>query len=82
MKTEPKTRSPTTIPVTSLATSVTTPAYSLPGMNGVGACTWYSLATTRTSGKFSAATAMRTRTWPGPSSGAGTSSTSTTSGPP
>ena len=82
MKADPKTRSPTPIPVTSSATSVTTPAYSLPGMKGVGAWTWYSLATTRTSGKFSAATAMRTRTWPGPSSGAGTSSISSTSGPP
>ena len=40
----------------------TTPANSLPGTNGAGSCTWYSLATIRTSGKFTAAYAMSTRT--------------------
>ena len=82
MKVEPNTRSPTEKPVTPSPSSTTSPANSLPGMNGVGACAWYWFATTRTSGKFNAATVMRTRTWPAPTSGTGTSASSTTSGPP
>ena len=78
----PLTRSPTTMPLTPSATSVTTPANSLPGMNGVGTGTWYSLATINTSGKLTAAAPTRTRTWPVASAGEDTSSTSTTSGGP
>ena len=80
--TVPVTRSPTATPCTSGATSVTVPASSLPGTNGVGTVTWYWSATRSTSGKFTAAAAARIRTCPGPRSGAGSSSIVTTSGPP
>ena len=67
---------------TSSATSVTTPANSLPGTNGVGTVIWYWFATSSTSGKLTAAASMATRTCPGPIAGAGRSSTSTDSGGP
>ena len=43
---------------------------------------WYSFATSRTSGKLTAAASTRTRTSPGPSAGDESSSTATTSGGP
>ena len=50
-----------------------TPENSLPGTNGAGTCTWYSLLTMSTSGKFTAAYAMSTSTSPGPGVGSGSS---------
>ena len=79
---DPNTRSPRSRPSTPSPSSTTVPAYSLPKMNGVGTETWYVLATTSTSGKFTAPTLIRTRTWPGPSDGDGISASSMTSGPP
>ena len=58
----PTTRSPTARSPTPSATSATTPANSLPGTNGVGTVSWYSFATSSTSGKFTAAASTRTRT--------------------
>src|SRR5687768_4182197 len=84
---EPNTRSPTAKPAapddTPGPTDSTVPANSLPGTNGVGTSIWYSLATSSTSGKLTAAAPTRTRTWPSPTSGSGWSSTTvTTSGGP
>ena len=78
----PKTRSPTATLRTSSATSRTSPANSLPGMNGTGTESWYSSAIKRTSGKLTAAAATRTRAVPASVLGDGTSRISTTSGGP
>ena len=80
--TVPATRSPTASPTIPSATSVTSPANSLPGTNGGATVTWYLSATSSTSGKLTAAARTATRTWPAARSGSGISSTSTTSGPP
>src|SRR4051812_42692824 len=79
---EPKTRSPGATRSTPSPMASTVPANSLPGTNGGGTLIWYLSATSRTSGKLTAAAAIRTRTWPAFSSGAGNSSTVTTSGVP
>src|SRR5436189_5692518 len=78
----PKTRSPTPTALTPSPTSSTTPANSLPGTNGGGTLSWYLSATSKTSGKLTAAAATPTRTWPALRSGGGSSSTVTTSGVP
>ncbi len=54
-----------------------TPENSLPGTNGAGTCTWYSLLTMSTSGKLTAAYAMSTSTSPGPGTRSGSSCTTT-----
>src|SRR5215213_4571704 len=85
-KLAPYTWSPTFTPPSALATPSPTaainPENSLPGTNGAGTCTWYSLLTISTSGKFTAAYAMSTQTSPGPGSGSGSSCTTTASGGP
>src|SRR5439155_7222288 len=81
-KLAPYTWSPTATPSTPSPTAPITPENSLPGTNGAGTCTWYSLLTMSTSGKFTAAYAMSTRTSLGPGTGSGTSATTTASGGP
>ena len=78
----PKTLRPTSNPSTPSPRSTTVPANSLPGTKGGGTDSWYLSATMSTSGKLTAAASTRTRSCPGPRGGAGTSTTSTTSGAP
>ena len=68
--------------VTSDATSTTRPQNSQPGTNGGSVFTWYFPAIVSTSGKFTDAAAMATRTPPATIGGDGMSETTRTSGPP
>ena len=78
---EPKTRSPDGDRVTPSATSVTTPANSLPGMKGSGA-DLVRVGHDEHVGEIHGADVDAHPHLPGASSGAGTSAISTTSGPP
>src|SRR5262245_55288355 len=76
------TRSPTRGDVTPSPTAVTTPANSLPGVNGGGTESWYSFDTISAWGQLSAAAMTSTTTSPAPGVGAGTSSTTRSSSAP
>src|SRR4051812_45428528 len=76
------TRSPTRNVVTPSPTADTTPANSLPGVNGGGTEIWYSFDTISASGKLSAAAMTSTTTSPGPGVGVGRSSTTRSSSAP
>src|SRR5262245_59240218 len=76
------TRSPTCGDVTPSPTADTTPANSLPGVNGGGTEIWYSFDTISASGKLSAAAMTSTTTSPGPGTGAESSSTTRSSSAP
>ncbi len=76
------TRSPTLKPVTSGATALTTPATSLPGVNGSSGLNWYLPWMISTSGKLTPAACTSTTTWPAAGCGAASSSTTRVSGRP
>src|SRR4051812_41625660 len=61
---EPRTLSPTTNPWTPAPTAETTPAKSLPGVNGGGILIWYVPCTNSASTKLTPAAAMSTTTCP------------------
>mmetsp|Transcript_4183 Transcript_4183/g.15537 ORF Transcript_4183/g.15537 Transcript_4183/m.15537 type:complete len:213 (+) Transcript_4183:546-1184(+) len=71
----PATRSPTLSPRTSVPHSVTTPAHSPPGMNGMRGFSWYEPWTIKTSAKFRLAASTLTLTQSRGHVGDGTSST-------
>ena len=75
------TRSPTAKPLRRRApTSRTTPAISAPGMNGKGGFTWYLPCTIRMSKKLQPAAFTSTPSWPGPTTGSGSSRTPSSAG--
>src|SRR3990170_7309889 len=76
------TLSPGLKPATSGATSLTTPASSLPGEKGSGGLNWYLFWMMRTSGKLTLAAFTETTASPGPARGEASSSTTSESGGP